>query len=112
MKIREVVVEEQIQYILSYVYGGSADIWKKNILEDLKGDSLEYETPGKFLADMKKKFGGGDEETVKVVKLKRIEQRRKTIEEFVQEFQRAARGSEYEGRPLVEEFKRGMNGTI
>jgi len=39
----------------------------------LKGDSLEYETSGKFLADMKKKFGGGDEETVKVVKLKRIE---------------------------------------
>jgi len=34
------------------------------------------------------------------------------MEEFVQEFKRAARGSEYEGRPLVEEFKRGMNGGI
>jgi len=64
-----------------------------------------------FLADMKKKFGREDEETVKVVKLKRIEQGRKTME-FVQEFQRAARGSGYEGRPLVEEFKRGINGTI
>jgi len=34
------------------------------------------------------------------------------MEEFVQEFKRAARGSGYEGRPLVEEFKRGMNRTI
>ena len=34
------------------------------------------------------------------------------MEEFVQEFKRAARGSGYEGRPLVEEFKRGMNGRI
>ena len=34
------------------------------------------------------------------------------MEEFVQEFKRAARGSGYEGRPLVEEFKRGMNRGI
>ena len=30
----------------------------------------------------------------------------------MQEFRRAARGSEYKGRLLIEEFKRGMNGTI
>ena len=34
------------------------------------------------------------------------------MEEFVQEFKRAARGSRYDRRPLVEEFKRGMNGAI
>ena len=34
------------------------------------------------------------------------------MEEFVQEFKRAARRSGYEGRPLVEEFKREMNGAI
>jgi len=34
------------------------------------------------------------------------------MEEFVQEFKRAARGSGYEGRPLIEEFKRGMSGEI
>ena len=34
------------------------------------------------------------------------------MEEYVQEFKRAARGSGYEGRLLVEEFKRGMNGRI
>ena len=30
----------------------------------------------------------------------------------MQEFKRAARKSGYEGQPLVEEFKRGMNGGI
>ena len=34
------------------------------------------------------------------------------MEEFVQEFRRAARESKYEGRPLVKEFKRGMSRAI
>jgi len=34
------------------------------------------------------------------------------MEEFVQVFKRVARGSGYEERPLVEEFKRGINGGI
>jgi len=83
MKMRRVVVEEQIQWILSYIQRGLADIWKKNTLEDLEGDSLEYETAGEFFADIKRKFGGEDEETAKVVEIKGIEQRGKTMEEFV-----------------------------
>ena len=34
------------------------------------------------------------------------------MKEFVQEFRRAARGSEYERRLLVKEFKREINVTI
>jgi len=49
---------------------------------------------------------------VKVTELKRLEQKEKTMEEFVQEFERVARGSRYKSRPLVEEFKRGINTTI
>ena len=82
------------------------------MLEDLEGGLLEYESAGEFLADIRKEFGGGHKETIKVVELKRLEQREKTMEEFVQEFRRAARSSGYEGRPLMKEFKRGMNGTI
>ena len=62
---------------------GSADVWKKNTLEDLEGDSLKYETVEEFLVDIKKEFGEGDKETVKVVELKRLKQEGKTIEEFV-----------------------------
>jgi len=82
------------------------------MLEDLEGGLLEYENIGEFLADIRKEFGGGDKELVKVVELRRLKQERKTMKEFVQEFRRAARGSKYEGRPLVEEFKRGINATI
>jgi len=78
----------------------------------LEGGLLEYETAGEFLAEIKKKFGGGDKETVKVVELKRLEQKEKTMRKFVQKFRRAVRGSEYEGRSLVEKFKREMNGIV
>ena len=75
-------------------------------MEDLEGGLLEYETVGKFLAEIKKEFGRGDKKRVKIVELKRLEQRKKMMEEFMQEFRRAARGSEYKERPLVEEFKK------
>ena len=61
---------------------------------------------------LKKKFGRGDKESVKVAELRRIEQGGNTVEEFVQGFQRAARSSKYERRVLVEKFKREMNGVI
>ena len=89
-----------------------ADIWKENILEDLEEGLLEYELVEKFLATIKRKFGEGDEESVKVVELKKLEQRERMMKEFVQEFQRATRDSEYKERPLVEEFKRRINGII
>jgi len=49
---------------------------------------------------------------VKAAEMRKLEQGGRTMEEFVQEFKRAVRGSRYEGRLLVEEFKRGMNGVI
>ena len=54
MRMREDVVEEQIQQILSYVQGRSVDIWKENMLEDLESGNLEYETAEEFLADLRK----------------------------------------------------------
>ena len=76
-------MEEQIQWMLLYVQEEVVDVWKENILEDLEGGLLEYETVGKFLADIRKEFRREDEESVKVAKLKRLEQRGRTMEEFV-----------------------------
>jgi len=78
----------------------------------LKAGELEFETVEEFLAEVKKEFGGGEEESVKAAELRKLEQGGRTMEEFVQEFKRAARESRYEGRLLVEEFKQGMNGAI
>jgi len=112
MKMREATVEEQVFWVLSHVQGGSADVWKENVLEELKSGEMEYETAEEFLMTLKRKFGGGEEELVKAAELRKLEQGGRMMEEFVQEFKRAARGSGYEGRPLVEEFKRGMNRGI
>jgi len=112
MKMREVAVEKQIQWVLSYVQDGLADIWKENMLEDLEGGLLKYETVGEFLTNIRKEFGREDEESVKVAELRKLEQKSKTMGEFVQEFRRTARDSRYKGRLLVEEFKRKINATI
>ena len=111
-KIRGVPVEEQIQWVLLHVQGGAADIWKENMLEELEAGELEFEMIREFLVEVKKEFGGGEEESVKAVELRKLEQGGRMMEEFVQEFKRAVRGSGYKGRLLVEEFKRGMNGGI
>jgi len=112
MKLRGNTVEEQIQWILTYVQGGSADVWKENMMEELESGEIEYETVEDFLTSLRKEFGGGEEELVKAAELRKLEQGGRMMEEFVQKFKRVARGSGYEGRPLIEEFKRGMNGGI
>ena len=81
-------------------------------MEELEAGEIKYETVEEFLTSLKKEFGGGEEESVKAAELRKLEQEGKTMEEFIQEFKRAARGSEYKGRLLIEEFKRGMNGGI
>jgi len=83
MRLREASVEEQIQWILSYVQGGSADIWKENVIEELKTGEIEFESAGEFLAEIRREFGGGDEELVKVAELKKIKQGGRTMKKFV-----------------------------
>jgi len=81
------------------------------VLEDLEARELEYVIVGEFLVDLKE-FGRGDNKIIKVVELKRIEQGNKIMEKFVQEFRRAVRRSRYERRPLMKEFKQGVNRVI
>ena len=112
MRLRGNMVEKQVQWVLTYVQEGSADVWKENIMDELELGEVEYESVEEFLTCLRKEFGGGEEELVKTAELRKLEQGGKTMEEFIQEFKRVARGSGYEGRPLVEEFKRGMNSGI
>ena len=112
IRLRGNTVEEQVQWALTYVQGGSVDMWKENIIDKIETGEVEFESVEEFFICLKKEFGGGEEESVKAAELRKLEQGGKTMEEFVQEFKRAARGSGYEERPLVEKFKRGMNGSI
>ena len=78
MRIKEVPLEEQVQWVLSYMQEGSVNMWKENVLEELKTGELEFETVGEFLAEIKKEFGGGEEESVKAAELRKLEQLQKS----------------------------------
>ena len=74
MKIREIIVEEQMQQVLTYVQRKTTDFWKENILEDLEMGILEFEIVGEFLKEIKEKFGRGSKKLRKVAELKQVEQ--------------------------------------
>jgi len=57
----------------SYVQRGSADVWKENIMEELKSGEIKYETAEEFFTSLRKEFGGGEEESVKAAELRRME---------------------------------------
>ena len=111
-RMRGDTVEGQVQWVLSYMQGGLADVWKENVMEELEAGEVEYELVEEFLTILKKEFGGEEEESMKAAELRKMEQGGRTMEEYIQEFKRAARGSGYEGWPLIEEFKREINGGI
>jgi len=49
----------------------SADIWKENLLEDLKSGEVKFELVKEFLMELKEKFRREDEESSKWPSLKR-----------------------------------------
>jgi len=83
MRLREEPVEKQVQWNLSYVQERIADVWKENIIEELEAGELEYKSAEEFLTSLKKEFGGGEEESVKAAKLRKLEQGERMMEEFV-----------------------------
>jgi len=69
-------------------------------MEDLESGEFEYMTVGEFLMDLKKKFEGGNDNTIKIAELKKVKQRSRVMKEFVQEFRRVVRDSRYKRQPL------------
>ena len=66
IKMKDASVEKYIQCVLSCIQEELADIWKENILKDSKAGELEFLTVEDFLIKLKKEFGGGDNETMKM----------------------------------------------
>jgi len=112
MKMTEETVATQVAWVLSYMQGGVAEAWKDNLLNELTKGESEVETAEQLFAKIRDDFGEISEEERKIEQLRTIEQGGRTCDEYVQEFKKVARGSSYEGRPLIEEFKRGLNGGI
>jgi len=112
MRMGQVGSRSRISWVLSYIQGGVAEIWKDNVLDKITKGTSAVNTEEELFTKIQQEFGEFDEKSRKVDELRVLEQGGRTVDEYVQEFKRAARGSGYEGRALVEEFKRGLNGTI
>ena len=82
------------------------------MLDKLAKKELEVKSVEQLFTKIRNNFGETSEEERKIEQLRTIKQRGKTYDEYVQEFKKVTRGSSYEGRPLIEEFKRGLNGSI
>ena len=52
-------------------------------MEEIDTGEIKFETAGEFLVEIRREFGGGNEELVKVAELKKIEQGGRTMEGFV-----------------------------
>jgi len=52
MRMREILVKEQVQYVLTYMQRESVNIWKENKLEDLESGELEFPIIGNFLIEL------------------------------------------------------------
>ena len=106
------VVTTQIAWVLSYVQGGVAEAWKDDLLDEVAKEESEIETVKALFKKIRDEFGQTSEEERKIEQLRIIEQEGRTCDKYIQEFKKVTRGSSYEGRPLIEEFKRGLNRAI
>ena len=98
--------------MLSYMQGGMAEVWKDNILDEISTGMSVVQTVEELFTKIWQELGESDKDSRKVDELRVLEQGSKTVDGYMQEFRRAARDSGYEGRALVEEFKRGLNRVI
>ena len=112
MKMTEEVAATQVAWVLLYVQGGIVEAWKDNLLNELAKEESEVDSAEQLFAKIRNDFGETSEEERKIEQLRTIEQGGRICNKYVQEFKKTARGSSYEGRPLIKEFKQGLNGAI
>jgi len=112
IKMMEEVAVTQVTWVLSYIQGGIAEAWKDNLLDELAKGELEVESVEQLFTKIRNDFGETLEKKRKIEQLRTIEQGGRTCDKYMQEFKKVTRESGYERRPLIEEFKRGLNGAI
>jgi len=94
------------------VQGRVAEAWKDNLLDKLAKKESEIEIVEVLFKKIRDEFGEISEEERKIKQLRTIEQEGRTCDEYMQEFKKVTRRSSYKRRPLIKEFKRGLNGAI
>jgi len=101
-----------VAWVLSYVQGEVAEAWKDNLLDKLAKGESKVESVEQLFTKIRNNFGETSEKERKIEQLRTIEQGGRTCDEYIQKFKKVTRGNGYERRPLIEEFKRGLNRAI
>ena len=87
----------KISWVLTYVQGEVAEVWKENVLEERRQGVSGVETVEELFTKMREESGEFDEESRKVDELRLLEQGGQTCDKYVQIFKKTSRGSGYEG---------------
>jgi len=112
MKMTGEMEVTKMAWMLSYVQGEVAEIWKNNLLDKLSKEELKIKMLKELFKKMRNEFEEIGEEERKVEQLKTIEQRSRTCNKHVQEFKKIAKESGYKRQSFIEEFKKRLNRGI
>jgi len=83
IKMTEKVGAIQVAWVLSYMQGGIAEVWKDNLLDELAKGESEVELAEQLFAKIRNDFRETSEEERKIEQLRTIEQGRRTCDEYI-----------------------------
>ena len=73
MRMKRSGEKEKILWVLIYMQGGVAEVWKENMLEERRQEVLLVETVEELFTKKREEFGEFDKESRKVDKLRLLE---------------------------------------
>ena len=88
MKMTGELEATKMAWMLSYVQGGVAEAQKDNLLDKLSKGELKVKMVEELFGKMRNKFREIAEEEQKIEQLRTIKQKRRTYDEYIQEFKK------------------------
>ena len=104
--------DAKIYWILSYMQTGSAKIWHDYDIALMYKGQQSFLMSDELLKKIDRKFSDMDKRTTQSLKIRTIQQGDRSVDEYIQEFEKAALEAGYKGYPLVVEFKCSLNSGL
>ena len=104
--------DAKIYWVLSYMQTGSAKTWHDYVVALMYKGQQSFSMSDELLKEIDQKFGDTDKRTTQSLKIRTIQQGDRSVDEHVQEFEKAALEAGYKGYPLVVEFKHSLNAGL
>ena len=99
----------KIYWVLSYMTFGTAKTWRDYIVSLMYRQQHNFSSSDELLQEIDQKFRDMDKRTTQSLKIHTMQQGDKPADKHVQDFEKAAMEADYDGYPLVIEFKRSLN---